>query len=183
VAGRRPMSPNQLVGVASAPSALSTESQSVDDEEAAPEKCEKSEATMHSPTKRPDSTSLRKALDNLQGILFSLPTGVVFSLANNAILSTIEKRLASIESDLHQLVPAPGQARLPLNDTEQKILAAVATKPLKGSAIARRIACGFNSSFRSTLGLLVRTGFLGKGRQGYFVPPKSGQVRIDSTEE
>ena len=101
----------------------------------------------------------------------------------NATVGNLEKRLDSIEALLHQLVLAPGQTRLTLNDTEKKIVAAVATKPLKGSAIARRLGCGYNSSFKSTLSLLVRTGVLGKGRQGYFVAPKSGHVRIDAAGE
>lgn len=176
------MSPNQRVGVASAPSAHSTDAQCVDDKEAAPEKCEKSEATMHS-TKQSASTSLQKTLDALRRIEFTLPTGAVFPLANKVTLGNIDKRLATIESLLQQLMETPGQTCLQLNDTERRVVAAVATTPLKGSAIARRVGCDFNSCFKSTLSLLVRTGVLVKKPQGYLAAQKSGHVRIDSTDE
>jgi len=96
-------------------------------------------------------------------------------------LASIEKRLAIIESLLQQLAQSPAQSSLTLYDTETKILAVLAKKPLKGAAIARRLDCGYNSSFKTTLSHLVRAGVLAKGRHGYFVAPRSGHVRLDAT--
>lgn len=80
-------------------------------------------------------------------------------------LSEISKRLAAIELLLQR--PRQASSCIPLNDTEKKIVAVLAAKPLKGAVIARRLERAFNAHFKATMSFLVRFGVLGKCRGGY----------------
>ena len=90
-------------------------------------------------------------------------------------LEHIIKQLNDIQSLLRSHTTS--SSRIVLNGFEKDIVVVVAEKPLKATAIARRLKCKCNSHFRAILSFLVRAGVLAKTSRGY-VPADCELSRI-----